>query len=256
MPVRTVHLHNGRCLWPQYKALEEVLDLKATTPTLVWSGTYQGLPVPSGGYIFKREWWREKGRRFDITSQAVKNTVFARYLSIDTANKAKETNDPSAFMVGEIMPDYRLNIRYATAERLEFPALAGQPGQPGMIERLATEYNRDGKLRGILIEDKQSGTSALQTLAAVAPPWIASLLLAFMPGGDKPTRAGQAAVWCNNGSVCLPYVSPDLYWLVDFEEELFNFPQATHDDRVDTLSQLIIYLENYLMAGYHARNGA
>lgn len=251
--VRKVHLHNGRCLWPDHKPLDEVLELRETTPPLIWEGTHQGRPTPPGGFVFRREWWAKPGRRYDINDQALINQVWVRYISCDTANKTAETNDFSAFVVGELYPDYRLAIRYVTAERLDFPGLAGIPGNPGMIERLALQFNRDEKLAGILIEDKQSGTGALQTLAAVSPTWLKFLLIPFMPDGDKPTRASQASVWCSNGSVLFPYAARDLYWLPDFEEELFNFPQAKYDDRVDALSQLILYLENYLSSGYHSR---
>ncbi|MBK7918418.1 MAG: hypothetical protein IPJ94_19605 [Chloroflexi bacterium] len=51
----------------------------------------------------------------------------------------------------------------------------------------------------------------------------------------------------------LPYPTADLYWLIDFEEELFSFPQAAHDDRVDSFTQLILYLEHILAAGRQAR---
>lgn len=248
--VRSVHLHDGRCLWPQHKPLDEVMLLKETTRPLIFSGTYQGLPTPPGGYIFKRAWWNGPGRRYSLDDQKVKNLVYGRWLSFDTANKAKDDNDYSAYSVVELWPDYRLGLRYAQAERWEFPQL------PQEIEAAALKWNYDEKLKGILIEDKQSGTSALQTLAATSPNWLRPLLIPFMPTTDKVTRAEQAAVWCKNGSVLLPYVGQDLHWLIDFEDQLFNFPQATYDDLTDSFSQVILYLENLLEHGYHARGGA
>lgn len=249
MPLHQVTLHHdGPALWPQHKPLPEVLELRATTPELTWSGTYQGVPTPPGGYTFKRGWW-PKERRYDIQSQAVKNLVYARYISWDTGLKDREETDTdyTGYTVAELWPDYRLGIRYVQQERLEFPFL------PDVIEQVAIKWNYDEKLHGILIEDKSSGTSALQTLAASGPAWLRPLLIPFNPTTDKITRASQAAVWCRNGCVLLPLPGPDLYWLIDFEEELFSFPQAAHDDRTDSFTQLVLYLEHILAAGRKAR---
>lgn len=235
---------NGPALWPEHKPLAEVLDLKAVTPALVWSGTYQGQPTPPGGYIFKRAWWRGRNRYEGEVA------THARYISWDTAMKDDEVNDPSACLVADLLPDYRLALRWAYAERLEFPDLAAQ------IQAVAEQWNTDGKLAGIIIEDKSSGTSALQTLRANAPDWLAALLFGFIPTTDKITRGSQASIWCANGCVLLPRPNAQQHWLIDFEDELFNFPQGAHDDRVDTLSQLILYLENILEYGYHARGGS
>ena len=61
-------------------------------------------------------------------------------------------------------------------------------------------------------------------------------------------------MWCKNGSVLLPAPSAGAPWLVDFEDELFTFPAAANDDQVDAFSQLIIYIENLLAEGFHARH--
>lgn len=250
MPAHQVLLHtNGPALWPVHKPLSEVLELRATTPELVWSGTYQGTPTPPGGYIFKRSWWPFE-RRYDLNDGRIKNFTYARYLSYDTGQKDKETADYTGCTVGELWPDYRLGVRYVYNERLEFPDL------PTRIEEDARRWNYDGKLAGILIEDKVSGTSALQTLLATAPAWIAALLIPFMPTTDKTTRGSQAAVWCKNGCVLLPIPNDTAVWLPDFEDELFGFPQSAHDDRVDSLTQLILWLEHILAAGRVARGEA
>ena len=244
MTTHRLLLHSdGPALWPQHKPLGEVLELRAVTPALIWSGTYQGVPSPPGGYIFKRSWWRRKNRYETV------GDCHARFISWDTGMKDEEKHDPSACLVADLLPDYRLYLRWAYAEQLEFPDLATQ------IQVVAETWNHDGKLSGVIIEDKASGTSALQTLRAVAPAWLVPLLMGFMPTTDKVTRAGQASVWCQNDCVLFPRPGAAMHWLIDFEDELFNFPQATHDDRVDAFSQLLLYLENLLEHGYHARGG-
>jgi predicted phage terminase large subunit-like protein len=239
---------NGPALWPGRKPLAEVLDLKATTPESIWETTYQGNPTPPAGTVFRRGWWRGRNR-YDAGDQGLLNWCVGRWISWDTALKETESSAYTVAVVGELWPDYRMAIRYVFRDRLAFPAL------PDEIERLAKRFNRDGKLRGVIIEDKASGTSAYQTLMATAPGWLRGLLVAFLPTVSKFQRASQAAVWCKNGSVLLPEPGASVPWLMDFEEEIFDFPNAAFADQVDGLSQLVIFTENLLESGWRARSG-
>jgi predicted phage terminase large subunit-like protein len=239
---------NGPALWPEHKPAEEIEALKASTVEGVWEATYQGNPSPPGGSVFKRAWWRGKNR-YDATDQGLINRCVGRWISWDTGLKDKADTDFSAYTVGELLPDYILVIRQVEQERLEFPDL------PSQMESVARQFNRDEKLRGLLIEDKVSGTSSFQTLQATAPEWLRVLLIAFNPTVDKVTRASQGAVWCRNDCVLLPWPSDAVPWLVDFEDQLFTFPGAVNDDMVDSLSQLLLYLENLLADGWRARRG-
>jgi predicted phage terminase large subunit-like protein len=238
---------NGPALWPEHKPVEEVLELQRTTPENIWEGTYQGNPTPPAGTIFRREWWRGQNR-FDISDQSLVHSCIARWISWDTGLKDDDTNAYTAAVIGELWRDYRLAIRQVWRGRLQFPDL------PDKIASLGKNYNRDGKLRGIIIEDKASGTSAYQTLTATADAKIKPLLIAFMPQGDKPVRAQQAAVHCKNGSVLLPYPDQSIDWLLDFEDELFDFPGSAFKDQVDALSQLVLFTENLLASGYEMRS--
>lgn len=244
---RYVVHEQGPALWSTHKPLTEVLELKDTTPRQIWESTYQGNPTPPEGTIFLREWWLSQNR-YDINDSYAVNKVLARWISWDTGLKDEEDNAYTSAVVGELLPDYRLVIREVFRARLIFPAL------PDTIRKYAAKYSRDGKLRGVIIEDKASGTSAYQTVVAASDAQTAGLFSAFLPTVDKITRAQQAAVWCANGSVLLPFPDDDLYWLFDFEDELFNFPGSIYKDQVDAFSQLILWTENLLSAGYHARN--
>lgn len=239
---------NGPALWPDHKPLSEVLELEATTIPSVWEATYQGNPTAPEGTIFMRAWWSGQNRYAPLDSHLT-NWVVARWLSWDTGLKDEEDNAYSACTVGELWPDYRLAIREVYRERLTFPDL------PEQIERLAYQYNRDEKLRGVLIEDKASGTSAYQTLRKKADPWLSNLLVAFMPTEDKVTRGNQAAVWCKQGCILLPEQTDSGLWLYDFEDELFNFPGSVYKDQVDSFTQLILYTENLLEDGWKTRSG-
>jgi predicted phage terminase large subunit-like protein len=254
MPVtHRVKLHsNGPALWPEHKPLAEILELQATTPDPIWQAVYQGAPTAPGGSIFKRAWWRGQDR-YDSSAENLQRMMSAcigRWISWDTALKDTNTAAYTAAVVGELRPNYQMAMREVYRERLEFPEL------PLVMDRLAQRYSVDGKLRGVIIEDKASGTSAYQTIMASGSTDLRRVLVPFQPVGDKDTRANQAAVWCKNDCVLLPNPSDQVPWLLDFEEEVFAIPTATYRDQADAFAQLIIYCENLLASGYHARGGA
>ncbi len=106
-----------------------------------------------------------------------------------------------------------------------------------------------------MIEDKASGTSAIQTLQDGAPEEISKLVSAFMPNGSKEERARLASVWCDRECVLLPWPESQVSWLSDFENGLYKFPNIPHDDDVDAFVMGILYLEHLLAAGWQARTG-
>jgi predicted phage terminase large subunit-like protein len=228
----------GELLWPERFDADAIQSLKNELMTeLNISGQLQQRPAPISGHIYKKEWFAHRTLNTDI---------IARFISWDTAASVSDTSAFSSCTVGELMPDYRLYIREVYRDKLEFPQLQD------MIEKMAHKYKYN--LKKIIIESKSSGISVLQTLKQSSEPWLSSLLIAFLPTVDKNTRAYNASVWCENGSVLLPPHDGSSPWLYDFEDELFTFPNSLFKDQVDSFNQLIIYLSNYLSTGYKARN--
>jgi predicted phage terminase large subunit-like protein len=250
MPITTEYtLHtNGPALWPEHKSLDEVLELKATTPHDIFECTYQGNAVPPGGLIFDRAWWNEPERRYtQPEGQAFWKETVGRWISWDTAEKDKETNAYTVATVLDLLPDYRIAVRDVLRIRCQTPDLVTE------ARTLASRYNYDDKLRGMVIEDRSSGTTLYQTLAQAHESWIRERLFPFLSSDSKEMRAKQASVWCNLGCVLLPHPDGAVPWLHDWEEELFNFPGVTYKDQTDSFSQGVLYLEHLLSSGYRAR---
>jgi phage terminase large subunit-like protein len=187
--------------------------------------------------------WYEGQNRFDPRPQANNEIIVGRWQSWDTGMKEKEDSAYSACVTVELTAAYRLRVRWVYRDKLSFPNLTAK-----MVDH-AREWNRDGKLQGVIIEDKASGTSAFQTLRSSTEDWLSKLVIPFMPHGSKEQRADQGAVWGRNGMVELPVPCHEVPWLLDFEKELFEFPYSMYKDQVDALSQVILYLEHYLAAG-------
>lgn len=200
-----------------------------------------------GQVIFVRSWWPpdSSARRFDTTRpDLLERSCAARFLHLDTAQKDKDVNDYTACAVLELTHGRQLRLRWVHRARLEFPELVEE------LEGWAHEWNHDGKLKEITIEDKSSGTSLIQTVRRQAPAWMRRKTVAWQPRGSKEERARLASTWCRRGYVILPrpheFNTP---WLFDFESELFNFPVGMYDDQVDAFVQGILYNEPWLEQG-------
>jgi predicted phage terminase large subunit-like protein len=214
---------------------------------------------------FALSWWDETPehptRRFAADDPRLRAQTVARWISWDTGFKDTDNSAYTACVVGELTADYRLLVREVWRDQLTFPNLVDQITR--VAERYAQDYTGTGEgggqrrlLRAVVIEDKASGISAVQTLRETAPPWLADLIVPFQPQGSKEQRASLAAVWCKDGCVWLPHPSEDVRWLADFQAELAAFPSGAFLDQVDALSQLVLYVSRYLSQGRTARLAA
>jgi predicted phage terminase large subunit-like protein len=239
----------GEPLSPERYGPEQLAQLKIDlkTPQRV-AGQLQQRPSPAAGNVFQRTWWQGRNR-YDLTDEARLHQMYGRWIFLDTAYKDKDTSDFTACSVFDLTPDYRLAWRHVWNERLEFPGLLAR------IEETALSFNADGKLKGVIIEDKGSGTSAAQSLKMGAPGWLGALITPFTPVGSKVYRAQQASLWCALDCVLIPEPSEAAPWLFDATEQLFRFPTAAHDDIVDSFSMGVIYLEPYISTGHAIRTG-
>lgn len=239
----------GAALCPERYPLSVLGRIRGTILDRGWYALYQQEPRAPGGAIFQSDWWQDRAR-YHVLDQALQSNVVARYISYDTAEgKSGDSGARTSILVGELTNDYRLLVRHVRIGRPAFPELAAQ------VPATAQHWNHDGRLRGVLIEDKSSGVQLLQTLSNAAPDWLRQLLIPIQPKVSKEIRGEQAAVWCRNGCVWLPEPCPEAGWLFDFETELFDFPTGEYMDQVDALTQLVNYLEHYLAQGWHSRGG-
>ena len=239
----------GELLFPKLFPAQAVAQAEALLGELDAAGQLQQRPVPEGGSVYLAKWWQGKNRYY-VSDESYFARSIGRWLSWDTALKDNEQNDYTALAVADLLPDYRLLLRFAWWRKLQFPQLVNAV-QDEMIR-----WNYDGKLRGVIIEDKGSGTSAIQTLRQGLTPDLVGLILEFKPGSEsKLSRNRQASMWCDRDCVLLPNPEDKVLWLMDFEEAIFNFPNYEIDDPADAFAQVILYLENLLATGWRARTG-
>jgi hypothetical protein len=66
------------------------------------------------------------------------------------------------------------------------------------------------------------------------------LPIPIRPEGDKKTRLAGVSAMIEAGHLLLP---AEAHWLAEFKQELLAFPSCRHDDQVDALSQLLMWVD-------------
>lgn len=212
-------LEPGDVLHPARQSAEDIEREKQAMGSYAFAAQCQQRPTPAEGGIFKREWFLE---RYDTRREVYRSIT----QSWDTAHKASEINDPSVCTTwGETESGYHL--LHVLVQRMEYPEL----------KRVAINHAEAWAVDALLIEDKASGQSLIQDLRRESKLPV----IAIQPQGDKVTRASVVSPTVEAGKVILP---KQAQWLSDFEDEIFSFPNAAHDDQVDSVSQFLAWAKN------------
>lgn len=183
-----------------------------------YAGQYLQNPAPLEGGLIKMKWFK----RYNERPFTFKKIIH----SWDTAIKANAGSDYSCCLVWGIAHNgyYLLDV---ILEKMEYPDLK---------KRLMSLYLRDNP-EFVLVEDKASGQSLIQDIAAntMIP------MIPILPYKDKIQRLSAVSTEIEGGNVYLPEYAN---WLEVFEQQVKLFPNARHDDAVDALSQFLGWAKN------------
>jgi len=184
-----------------------------------WAGQMQQMPSPSGGGIFKHEWWQY----YTVAPRTEWRAIYA-----DTAQKTGQQNDYSVLECWG---------RTYTGQAVLLDMLRGKWEAPELLVHARAFWAKHsitegaGPLRKMAIEDKVSGTGLIQTLKREGIP-----VIAIQRDRDKITRAYDAAPMVEAGNVMLPRSAP---WLSELLAEASAFPNGAHDDILDPMMDAI-----------------
>jgi predicted phage terminase large subunit-like protein len=221
---RDPRTHDGDLLWPERVGPPEIAALKVQLGTYGYAGQMQQRPSPRAGGLFKRAWWRSYDPATFVRYQALEviqvwDTAFQEKTSADYSVCATWARTPEGAFVLDV---YRA--------RLEFPDL----------KRQARALYAQWQPAVVLVEDKASGQSLIQELRRPderdPERWPRLPVLAVPVDRDKLARATAVTPYVEAGMVHLPDVAP---WVADWVQEHADFPNAPHDDQVDTTSMAL-----------------
>jgi len=215
---RVLVREEGDLLHEERVGPDEIASMKRRYGSYGYAAQQQQRPAPKGGGIIKLEWFRR------YTTPPAASKIQMLRISIDTASKEKEINDPSAAGVWAETDEGHFLLEM-WKDRLGYPALKRR------VKNLCLKWAPNE----LLIEDKSSGQSLIQDLNDDKE--FKTPVIPMEPGKDgKVVRASVESPSIEAGLVWLPESAP---WLHDFEQEILNFPNGEHDDQIDQLTQYL-----------------
>lgn len=208
------------------RTVEQWEQRKREMGARAWTALCQGKPSPATGNIFQRAWWRyyEQPQWIERGDGSCWALSFDEIVaSWDMAFKGTEGTD---YVCGQVWgrrgaEAYLLDQVH---DRLSFVDTCAK------VRALAAKWPQAAAK---LVEDKANGPAVVNALAQKV-----SGLIPVEPDGSKAARAAAVSPFVEAGNVVLPAVeiAP---WVDGLVEEAQGFPRATHDDRVDAMTQAL-----------------
>lgn len=218
----------GDLLHPEHEPLDVLENLQQIMPPDTFAAQYQQRPVPEGGSMILRDWFRYYDPH-ELPEKTYRSKVF---LSVDTASKDGAMNDWSvctAWLLHETIY-YLLDL---VRGRFEYPKL----------REMVTAQASLHKPRIVLIEDAHTGIALAQELKKVLHMTVKPVPV----DRDKKGRMYVQQEKFYSGRVRFPRGAA---FLPELERELLAFPNGPHDDQVDSISQAL----NHKLSGYTLDN--
>ena len=211
---------NGQSFWEERYPVEELKHIQQIN-NFKFQSQYQQDPIASGGAVIKTEW-------FKYYSQSVEYQYKRIFITGDTAQKIKEHNDYSVFMVWGVTKFGKLHL---------LDEIRGKWEAPDLKRQVKILWNRWSKgigntpCSGLYVEDKASGTGLIQEIKREC----AIPVLPLQADKDKLTRLEAVLAHIEAGNVELPNSPEQNKELLNECEAFTRDDSHSHDDQVDTL---------------------
>jgi len=233
----------GQLLFPERFSEKTVNQLERVLGESATAGQLQQRPSPAGGGILKT-------KHFQLWPTTWKLPAFEYILqSYDGAydDDATSNNDPSACTVWGIFEERGIRgaiLLDAWDEHLGYPDFRKRVLKDWHETYGKNDMRKGKKPDAILVENKSSGISILQDLRRAKIPAIP-----YNPGKmSKVARAHAVAAVheMNNIYILESKKEPGKFitWARPFVQQVEYFPNAEHDDYVDTYTQALTYLRD------------
>jgi len=217
-------------LWPAREDRAALDELRRQMGSYAYAGQYDQRPTPRIGGFFSRDWWRfyhelPLGERRQI---------------VQSWDLTFKDGDGSDYVVGLVAA--RIGALVYLLDR--FKAKVGFVDTCAAIKTMLARYRETS---AILVEDAANGPAVIDALKEQV-----SGVIAVSPAGGKQARAHAVQALVEAGQVLLPspYTAAgearlDRAWVEDLMTMCAAFPKGQHDDDVDALTQLLVWLRQH-----------
>ena len=214
----------GEALWPHRFPTSRLDEIRTSLGSYGFNALYQQRPSAENGNVFRFEWWQ----MFDELPPGDPIRVVQSW---DTAFKKGTENDESVCTTWAQFKSgfYLLDV---FSDRLEYPALKAT------MKLKASLFNPGV----ILVEDKASGQSLIQEMKLESSLPIIPIRVDV----DKVSRAHAATPLIEAGHV---HIRDGASWTRKFIDQMTAFPNDTHDDIVDSVTQFINWTRGQSSSG-------
>ena len=196
-----------------------------------WYGQHKGMPRPPTGRKVDRSWFK----RYSESPGELRKRCDRVVMSVDTAVKDKQSNDPTAITVWGEHGD-RKYLLEVIVERLLYDALLVR------LAKCALEW----KPSLCLMESAGSGAQAADFLrkqrsvidvaaGRIELPWRTDIV-EIKPVGNKWLRFYASIPTMRQGEVWIPESAP---WIEEWLTEITDAPRVIHDDQCDSTAMFI-----------------
>ena len=175
---------------------------------------YQQNPLIKGGNLFKTEWIKY------VKREVLDSIIFERkFITVDSALKDKEKNDFTVYSVFGV----RENKLYL------IDMFRGKPRSKERELTAKSIYDKHNTypFSGMYIEQKASGIDLFQRMKDDG-----YMVFEVERNTDKVFRAENATPYMETYGL---HIAEDLPHLIEMQGEYEAFPNATHDDIIDTI---------------------
>lgn len=233
----------GSLICPERFGPEEIESLKKQLGEYGVAGQLQQRPSPAKGGIIKTSHFQLWPTKWDLPA-------FDYILqSYDGAydDDATSSNDPSACTVWGVFEERGIRgalLLDAWDEHLGYPDFRKKVLDDWKVVYGKNDQRKGKKADAVLVEKKSSGLSILQDLRRANIPAIP-----YNPGNaSKVMRAHNIAPIVEMDVIYIPESKKEpgkfVMWARPFVEQCTTFPNAEHDDYVDTFTQAMINLRD------------
>ena len=215
----------GQALCPARKTLKELEDIRKDDP-LWFEAMYQGNPSLEAGGILSPPYhhWSDAGSQYKLTYDDDRHLMIAkrncvRFGVIDLAASLKTWADWSVMSIWDWHRDSQ-NLMLVHMDRQRIESARHLEWAQGLC--------REWDVTTLGIEERSFGLTLIQLFQRAGGFFVRPL---FPKDRDKVQRAIPYGAGISNQQVWFPQGAS---WLFLWEQEHRNFPNAKHDDMVDT----------------------